>query len=74
MFVLKKLFELHFPLIQLPITYIGNKYFNNSGRPYLNKDPYKMPYNSYLINGLKSDYYNKLKKNKQYATINKFIE
>jgi|688.fasta_scaffold547941_3 hypothetical protein len=50
--------------IQLPITYIGNKYLNNSGSPYLTKeDPYKMPYNPYLMNRLKSDYYSKLKKN-----------
>jgi len=71
---MKKLFDLNFPLIQLPITYIGNKYFNNSGRPYLTKDPCKMPYNSYLMNRLKSDYYNKLNKNKQYATVINLIE
>jgi hypothetical protein len=62
---MKKIFDLHFPF---PITYyIGNKYFNSSGRPYWTKeDPYKkMPYNSYLMNRLKSDYHHKFNKTKQ---------
>ena len=66
---MKKLLYLSPTIKQLPVTYLGHKYFNDYGPSYLTKDPYKMPYNPYLINRLKSDYYNKLKKNKQDATV-----
>jgi hypothetical protein len=47
---------------QLPITYLVNKYLNKNDElePRMIN---KMPYNPYLINRLKRDYYNKLKKN-----------
>jgi hypothetical protein len=59
--LLKKIFDFNLSLIQLPITYIGNKYLNNTSETNMVK--YKMSYNHSLINRLKSDYYHKLIKN-----------
>jgi hypothetical protein len=55
----KNLFDLNPTIIQLPITYIGNKYLKETSERKYN---YNVPYNRYLMDRLQSDYDNKLKK------------
>jgi hypothetical protein len=66
---MKKLLYLSPTIKQLPVTYIGNKYFNkeDESEPRVTN---KMPYNpSCLINSIRANYYNKFKRVKPYDSI-----
>ena len=65
---MKKILYFSSTIKQLPVTYIGNKYFNkDESEPRVTN---KMPYNpSCLINSIRANYYSKFKRVKNRRTI-----
>jgi hypothetical protein len=70
--LLRNIFDFYPTLIQLPVTYIGNKYLNiDSEYCVTNK---KLPYNPYcLINSIRANYDNKFKRANRMRIYNKEI-